>query len=389
MSLGMALEEIKEANLQRLVDEKIVERKTLEYKKALPDRDDKAKKEFLADVSSFANAGGGHIIYGIEEDNGEPAQLCGLGEINVDDEKLHLENLMRDCLRPRIPRVDIQPVRLTTSGVAVVIRIARSWNGPHAVQHKSESMRFYTRHSAGKKLLDIQEVRAAFIQSETTRERIMSFRAERIGNIMSGEAPFLLPDGGKVALHLLPLSAFDPSISFDPVSFENTPWKALSPIGSSGGSQTYNFDGFLRYTKFSSSEVTGTYVLAFRSGAIEAVEATRLNRESIFLEPFERTIINATRMYLAFQKRIGLQPPVLAMLSLVGVKGRTMQAGNDRGGPERPIDRDVLVLPEILVDDFDADPGKFMKPAFDQIWNACGLEGSYNYNANGKWVGQK
>ncbi len=394
MTLDKPLDDIREADLQYYVDEKVVENKTVEYKGALPGRDDKAKKEFLADVSSFANASGGHIIYGIREEKGVPVEVSGLSGIgldNFDQERLRLDNLMRDSVKPRIPGgVGIWPVPLENGRIAIVIRIRRSWNGPHAVQHGSESMRFYTRRSGGKRLLDIQQVRAAFLLSETTRERIKSFRAERIGNIISGEAPFLLPDTGKLVLHLLPLSAFDPSISFDPASFKKTTWKALSPIGYHGGNDTFNFDGYLRYAPLSGSGYVGTYVLAFRSGAIEAVEATLLNRDHIPSVAFEKNIIESIRMYLAFQKQIGLQPPILIMLSFAGVRGKMMYVNPERNaGDARPIDRDVLLLPEIIVEDFEADPAQFMKPAFDQIWNACGLERSYNYDAEGKRVKKK
>ena len=75
MPLNKPLDEITEADLQYYIDEEIVETKTIEYKEKLPGKIDKDKnkkedknkdkKEFLGDVSSFANAAGGHIIYGI------------------------------------------------------------------------------------------------------------------------------------------------------------------------------------------------------------------------------------------------------------------------------------------------------------------------------------
>lgn len=40
----------------------------LDYKRDLPGDKDAEKKEFLADVTSFANAGGGDIVFGIVED---------------------------------------------------------------------------------------------------------------------------------------------------------------------------------------------------------------------------------------------------------------------------------------------------------------------------------
>jgi len=391
MTVDMPLTDITEADLQYYVDEKIVETKTLEYKEALPGRDDKAKKKFLADISSFANASGGDIIYGIEEEEGKPKRLCGLGDINVDSRKQDIEHLMRDSIKPRIPRVDIHDIELTMGGVAIVIRIPRSWAGPHAVQHKSESMRFYTRHSGGKKLLDIQEVRAAFLLSETTRERIRSFRAERIGNIMSGEAPVLLPDTGKVVLHILPLTAFDPTVSFDAGILARDPDFLLKPMSAGGWDQAYNFDGSLIYDRPSGWPGVHSYVQVFRSGSIEAVEVYFYDREKIASVKFEMEIITRIKKYMLFQRRLGLAPPFLIMVSLLGVRGRTMYVHPERWDPAdaRPIDREVLVLPEILVGSFEADAAQFMKPAFDQIWNACGLPRSLNYDAEGNWVGKK
>ena len=59
MVLNKPLEAIEENDLQALVDNQVAERKTIEYKESLPGNADGDKKEFLADVSSFANASGG------------------------------------------------------------------------------------------------------------------------------------------------------------------------------------------------------------------------------------------------------------------------------------------------------------------------------------------
>jgi hypothetical protein len=55
-----------------------------------------------------------------------------------------------------------------------------------------------------------------------------------------------------------------------------------------------------------------------------------------------------------------------------------------------PIDRDSLVVPEILVESFDFDAAQIMKPAFDTVWNAAGFPRSMNYDEKtGKWVGKE
>jgi predicted HTH transcriptional regulator len=71
---------ISEEDLRTLVDNSVVERKTLEYKQSLPGNSGADKKEFLADVSSFANASGGDLVIGVTEDRetGTPISIEGL-----------------------------------------------------------------------------------------------------------------------------------------------------------------------------------------------------------------------------------------------------------------------------------------------------------------------
>ena len=45
------------------------------YKQKFPTNSDVDRKEFLADISSFANASGGDLVFGITEENGSPKAL--------------------------------------------------------------------------------------------------------------------------------------------------------------------------------------------------------------------------------------------------------------------------------------------------------------------------
>ena len=65
------------ADILHLVDQKIGEHRTIEYKRELPGQRERDHREFLADASSFANAGGGYILYGVEEE--KDAQGHGTG----------------------------------------------------------------------------------------------------------------------------------------------------------------------------------------------------------------------------------------------------------------------------------------------------------------------
>ena len=107
MTLEKPLDNIKEEDLKELIENHVIEKKDLDYKLSLPSSRDGDKKEFLADIVSFANTSGGDIIYGIAQDNatGYPIELSGIDLPNKDQEILRLESIIREGMEPRIPSV--------------------------------------------------------------------------------------------------------------------------------------------------------------------------------------------------------------------------------------------------------------------------------------------
>lgn len=386
------LENLVESDLQSLVDDGVREAKTVEYKRSLPGNSDAEKKEFLADVSSFANAAGGYLIYGVEENEGIPTKIVGLEDVDADAEILRLENTIRNGMDPKIPGILTRAVNVT-SGTAIVMHIPRSFALPHAVDYKGR-WRFYSRNSAGKHPLDVAELRAAFALSESSAERLRSFRIERLSMITSGQTPITLPDKTpKFVLHILPVSTFDSRASVD-LSTVSLPHDKLQPIYARSWSQRYNFDGYLSYSELSEGEPY-TYLQLFRTGGIEAVEAHimtdhRRKNPSIPGEDYEKELLYSLTRFLSLQKQMGVEPPLVVMLSILGVVGYVMDVG-DRWFVQRvksqPIDRDDLLLPETIVESFEEDPAHIMKPIFDAVWNAAGWSHSMNYNEEGQWKG--
>src|SRR6266849_668165 len=101
------LDRIEKANLDSLVANEVREGRTLDYKQQLPSDAEKNKKEFLADVSSFANATGGDLLIGVVEKRdaegkttGVPESVPGLAGINPDAAVRRLENMIRDGIKP-------------------------------------------------------------------------------------------------------------------------------------------------------------------------------------------------------------------------------------------------------------------------------------------------
>lgn len=192
------IDELTYADIERLVEQKVSEGRVLDYKCELPGRTDKDVKEFLADVSSFANASGGHLVYGImtKQEEGKntniPEKIVGVGDINVEHEKLRIEQMVRDGIQLRILGFRVEALIQEGKPTVVVIHIPRSWNAPHMIA--KGSVKFYSRTSAGKQPLDVTEIRHAFSMSESVGERIRAFRDERISRILAGETPVPLED---------------------------------------------------------------------------------------------------------------------------------------------------------------------------------------------------
>ncbi|MFH1622565.1 MAG: ATP-binding protein, partial [Candidatus Omnitrophota bacterium] len=77
------------------------------------------------------------------------------------------------------------------------------------------------------------------------------------------------------------------------------------------------------------------------------------------------------------------EPPILLFLTLAGVKNCRMAFRHNDFSI--PIDRDILLLPEVIIEDYNAIPEQILKPCFDSVWNACGYPASLNYDEQDKW----
>ncbi|MEM2126610.1 MAG: ATP-binding protein [Candidatus Bathyarchaeia archaeon] len=386
------IDQVSEEDLKALIDNSVIEGKTLEYKQSLPGNSDSEKREFLADVSSFANASGGDLIYGIQEREGIPVSLEGLDIENIDEERRRLEDMIRNGIDPRIPSMNIKPIKLSNGKIAIIIRVHKSWFSPHRVIFKGHD-KFYSRNTSGKYPMDVTELRNAFILSETRIEKIKNFKGNRISNIIANETPIPLCENGKIILHLIPLISSEPSKHYDIHKIYSDPSK-MKPIDCSAPGRRYNLDGVLTFCKREDG-TSYSYVQFFRNGILEAVNSSLLH--PLGLEKFipsvalERQLIKSLDEYLSLLKTLEVEPPILLFLTLTGVKGYSMPV-TPRSywyTEVQPIDRDTLSVPEVVIEGYDVVAKDVLRPCFDCIWNACGLPRSLNYDENGEWVGEK
>jgi len=82
---------------------------------------------------------------------------------------------------------------------------------------------------------------------------------------------------------------------------------------------------------------------------------------------------------------MGLSPPFLIALSLIGVRNCTIFVPMHHPLPDQKIDRDLLLLPEILIEQFDFDLDRLLKQTLDALWNASGYDKSPQFDDSEKW----
>lgn len=376
--------------LKELLASQVHENLTIEYKRDLPGTSDVDKREFLADVSSFANASGGYLFYGIEEKDGIPNEILGLS-CNVDLEIARLQELLRSSINPRIPNIHIFPVSGFRKGPVIVIEIAKSWIAPHMITYKNLS-RFYARYSIGKSQMDTIELRTAFLLSDSLPEKVRAFRNERISVIISGETPLPLQGGAKLVLHVIPVVAFSGQCSLPLTDLRN--YHELQPIGATGWNYRFNIDGFCTYS--GDNLESRSYCQVFRSGQIESVwviPRTQANSHiSIPCTHYESTIIRAVSSLGSLLCKLETPTPLVILTSWINAKGATLGVDFSIYDNEAfPIDRELLTFPDVMVSEYSElssidETAKLLRPIFDATWNACGYQQSLNYDKNGNWT---
>jgi schlafen family protein len=394
MTFNLPLARIDAAQLEALRVNAVREGRQLDYKETLPGNSDDEKREFLSDVTSFANAAGGDLIFGVrdrretEKPTGEIEVIVGLSGLNFDVERLRLEAMIRDGVAPRMPPVSFHEIRRDPDPPCLLLRVPRSSAGLHMVTFKNLS-RFYARTSAGKYQLDVHEIRAGFVAAETAFERLRRLRIERVARVLALEAPTPIAAGPKLILHALPVNELDEvwarvfTMEEDKVAF------AIAPIGATPATWRFNLDGFVVHTLRSDLRAQ-CYTQLFRDGGIEVVSggviAKDEKRGGFYAWGMEEQVINRFALYQKFWQDFGVAPPLLIGLTLSGVKGwkvlRTAYSLNDL---DAVFDSDVVSPPEVMLLDLSAPADVVLHPPFDFVWNGGGWPGSPNYR-DGRWL---
>lgn len=173
-----------EETLRQFLSLGIPEGLHLDYKEALSGNNEKeARREFLKDVTAFANAAGGQLFLGVKEPSEGvtiDAQLVGLN--NGDTIAQDLGRLASTSIDPRIPGLRVVHVQLANGRTCVIVHIPPSLGRPHMVNYAGHRS-FYVRHSESSFPMTTHEVREAVLTSSSAEARARMFLDQRLREV--------------------------------------------------------------------------------------------------------------------------------------------------------------------------------------------------------------
>lgn len=383
------LDKIEAADILALVANREEERRTIDFKRELPGNADKDRNELRADVTSFANASGGDLIFGVAEEAGVATAVPGLVEVDADAEIRRIESMIQSSVDPRVPGVESRKIDMPGGAPVILVRVPKSWRGPHLVRI-NDTFRMFGRNSKGKYIFDATEIRSAFALSEQLPQRIRLWRDDRLATVIGGDAPVPMDEGGRLCIHLAPIASFAGHVEFSAAELDKQQVQ-FPPLGAGGWNHRVNLDGIVTFTgPRSDTKRSSAYCQVFRSGRVEAV-STRLitardAQRMIASVWYEEAAIRSIGSYLKGLKQLGAQLPVVVLMTISGVKDAWLAVSQRlMGWDGHTIDRDMLILPDVLVEAYDADVATLLRPVFDAVWNAAGWERSFNYDEHGQW----
>jgi hypothetical protein len=390
------------AFVEQLIYAERPEDQELEYKRDLPKRiTDHAQasrgkadplEEFAKDVSAIANASGGILLFGIEEDSKtkKPA-LYPIKDETFDQARVRLHTQLDSLIEPRLVGVSFTEIKVE-GGYVMAIRIPGSLGGPHW-HGKAEKRRFSIRRDGLVSQYTYQELRAAFDRNASAATRAREWIGGRMAGIKAGRTWRPLSDGPIAVVHLVPLVSYYQEM--EPIDLDLAracapkmplPWQA-------GYNHDINFDGLIIYPGTVAGE-DGRIELAgynqlFRDGSMEVVMRVRVMNnppmkaihKAAMLWTVRDTIIKGP----VVTNSLGRSGPMMIGVSLIDTTGYALHDFQYMDTAQIS-DRDDLTVPTAYVENSENAEAleRVARTAMDMIWQGFSFSRCPFYEDDGR-----
>jgi hypothetical protein len=379
------IDQLSGIDIQFLVDQKIPENKTLEYKRELNIGKDKEKKEFLYDVAAIANTDGGCIIFGIEEEKdatgqntGRPDKIVGIAVDSQDKLMQQIEQVINTNTDPAIYNV-IPRCIVVQDKLVLVLGIGKNIGLPVMVTF-NEANKYFRRRVTGRYSVDTQELSHMFLKQQELSDRIEQFRRERIEKIKNLQILPNLQVQHWVLIHVVPHSFLSrPPLELSTFGGSSIV-QLMRPIRYTGWDYKFYVDGVM--TLATNQPVVHSFDSLLRNGVFESytsglIELKNVSRPEPILcmygDGFISEVLEKINSALTVLQRFDVDCPVSIMLTMIGIE-KAVIFSQSRWG--RNFTTDELLLPAVTMHTFHDDIYALLKPNFDIIWQSAGFDQS-------------
>lgn len=396
MSLwGKSVTELTEEDLQGLITNRVRESQTLEYKRPPYGRNDEEVREMLRDISSMANAFGGDLLIGVEED-GEGVAIDLPGVENTEAEAQRMLSSCLSNIEERISGLVAWPVPLGNGRHVIVVRIPRSHRAPHMVTYKGLNQ-FWVRHDRQKSPMSIHEIREACLKVEGLMEKLERFLEKRKRELLKGigTSPYYI-------VTVTPIFVDTEVVDIQDQQLRNL---LANPPDQRPGGCTVSFMHAVPLPTLHGLmlEDSVRVIELFRNGHLElrvkidffCQDRRRIGgHEHPILDPLSLTEypVSLLRLGKAIYAHLGVIDPAVVSLALYNIHGFTIHRGPalcSRGVPvvghdpiawgKKPLEISLRPIPSL------DEPDKVAKGLVDRIWQAFGYEQAPFFDEQGNF----
>ena len=366
-----ALEEITLEDLQKLIDDKILENRYLDYKRDFGDYTNKII-DLLKDITAFLNSDGGDLVFGIDEKDGYPDLIRGVQLKDVDRFKNSIEQQIALCIQPKTTNYTFKVVPVKDDKVILILRIHKNFNTPFMIK-KGDYTTFYYRGESGNLQMDHFQIKSHFQNSVYDRDAIKNFIYSRYQYINSEEFLFSKLNAPKIIIHSIPTDRFYRSniqIDLKKISREaESNFRNYIPNNEYG--IIYNIDGSFQSCKCERD--TNNTLQIFRDGTIEYINEQIVSYGSgIDISEINGLILNNfINDCISFQKQNIYSSSYLIAISILNSKGLEFRLQHSEKGVV--YNRSTMQFPMIEINSNEENISERINLLGDLLWNLAGL----------------
>lgn len=382
--------EINTAFIQSLLDAGKEESTNLDYK-----RDFKIDRDFVPDVTSFANTEGGLLVYGIDEERignrktGKPGEVVGVSpDRSLDDLTQQIQQTLYGNTSPSFADIRIYSVEYFDK-LVLVLEIPKFHRGPITTDGRVFRRRLKSKYV----VTDVTELQSLFRDGKEAEDIIEKAIQERYNNPDSllNKANNEYSSTTNLIIHVISESYSGKNIVELAKIKTDENIKRLAPLGHYKG-YNYKFhpEGFVTFTSSKISTLDDcqveSYTLVDKYGLGELFTprvSTFIKDGNIYLKEIEgeqSKIIYGNYIWTESQrgidaittvlKQLGFNYPFQIRITLSNLKGAIFETEESFYG--RKISVDKIEIPPFRITET-SDSYRNMKLAFDTLYQSVGL----------------